>query len=123
MSHQEGKGMKIAIWILCVLLALPFLGSGGAKLVGTPVMVAIFSKIGFGQWFRIVTGLLEIAGAIGLLIPSFRRLSAALLAVVMCGAIGFHLTTLGGSPAGPMVLLAASALVCWASGRTAHVPR
>ena len=108
--------MNIAIWILCVLVALPFLGSGGAKLVGTPVMVAIFKKIGFGQWFRILTGFLEITGGMGLLIPPFRRPSAALLAVVMCGAIGFHLTTLGGSPTGPMVLLVASALVCWASG-------
>jgi hypothetical protein len=86
-------------------------------------MVAIFNKIGFGQWFRLLTGFFEITGAVGLLIPQFRRPSAGLLAVVMCGAIGFHLTILGGSPLGPMVLFAASALVYWASGRTAPVPR
>ena len=111
----SNRGKNIALWALRVLLALPFLGSGGAKLTGTPVMVAIFTKIGFGQGFRVLTGLLEVLGAIGLFFPRYTRYAALLLALVMLGAIGFHITTLGGTPAGPILLLALSAIVFWLS--------
>ncbi len=117
MKDQDGIGKNIVVWVLCVLLALPFLGSGGAKLAGTPLMVALFSKIGLGQWFRFLTGTLEVCGALGLFFSRYRQLSAALLALIMLGAIGFHLTTLGGNPTGPVVLFATSALVAWLSGR------
>jgi putative oxidoreductase len=117
MREQESSGKNIALWVLCVLLALPFLGSGGAKLAGTPLMVAIFQKIGLGQWFRLLTGLLEVFGATGLLFPHYRQMSAALLALVMLGAIGFHLMILGGNSAGPVVLFVVSALVTWLSGK------
>jgi putative oxidoreductase len=49
MSNASSNGKIAALWILRVILALPFLGSGGAKLAGMPVMVAIFAKIGLGQ--------------------------------------------------------------------------
>jgi uncharacterized RDD family membrane protein YckC len=81
-------------------------------------MVAMFAKIGFGQWFRILTGLLEVAGAIGLFVPRFAAYAAALLAVVMVGAIGFQLTILGQSPVPPLVLLLLAILVLWLSKRT-----
>ena len=115
MKDQKGCDTNITLWVLCVLLALPFLGSGGAKLAGTPLMVAIFKKIGFGQWFRLLTGSLEMLGAAGLFFPRYRQLSAAVLALVMLGAIGFHLTMLGGNPTGPIVLFALSVLVVWLS--------
>jgi len=40
-----------------------FIGAGGTKLVGVPAMVEMFGKVGLGQWFRYVTGVLEVAGA------------------------------------------------------------
>jgi hypothetical protein len=33
------------------------------------MMVESFDRIGLGQWFRIVTGLVEIVGAVALLVP------------------------------------------------------
>jgi len=63
---------NVAGWILAVFLALVFVLAGGIKLIGAPAMVQEFAQIGFGQWFRFVTGILEVAGAIGLLIPRFR---------------------------------------------------
>jgi len=84
---------------------LAFLAAGGSKLAGAPAMVAMFAKIGFGQWFRILTGLLEVAGAIGPICASLRCHASSMLAVVMVGAIGFHLTRLGGNPVPPIVLL------------------
>lgn len=88
----------IALWVLRVVVGLAFLAAGGSKLAGAPAMVAMFAKIGFGQWFRILTGLLEVAGAIGLFVPRFAVYAASMLAVVMVGAIGFHLTTPGWKP-------------------------
>ena len=115
----SGKGKNIALWVLRVVLGLAFLGAGGAKLAGAPPMVAIFSKIGWGQGFRVLTGALEVIGAVGLFVPKFTTYAASLLALVMLGAIGFHLTTLGGNPAPPIVLLALSGLTIWLSRPTA----
>ena len=66
----SGKGRLITLWILSGLVALAFIGAGGAKLAGTPAMVEAFDKVGLGQWFRYFTGLLEVAAGIGLLIPA-----------------------------------------------------
>ena len=116
----NNKGKVIALWVLRVLVGLAFLTSGGSKLAGVPAMVAIFTKIGFGQGFRILTGVLEVIGAIGLFIPRFTFYAALLLAAVMLGAVSFHLTTLGGNPAAPIVLLLLSGLIAWLSRSTAE---
>jgi hypothetical protein len=71
---------------------LAFIGVGGDKLAGTAVMVELFDKVGIGQWFRYFTGLLEVAGGIGLLIPRYAFYAAVLLALVMVGAIIAHVT-------------------------------
>ena len=51
-------------WLLCLLLAFVFLFAVGVKLLSKPVMVEEFNRIGLGQWFRYVTGALEVFGAI-----------------------------------------------------------
>lgn len=118
MATGQKKGTTIVLWILRVVLGLAFLAAGASKLAGAPAMVAMFAKIGFGQWFRILTGLLEVAGAIGLFVPRFAVYAASMLGVVMVGAIGFHLTILGGNPAPPIVLLFLATLIVWLSKRS-----
>src|SRR5580704_13393933 len=81
-------------WILAIVLALVFSFAGGVKLIGVPGMVAEFAQIGIGQWFRLVTGLVELSGAIGLLIPKFRFWAALQIAAVMVGATGVNLWVL-----------------------------
>jgi len=73
-------------WILAVLLAGLFIYVGGAKLTGNPGMVREFAQIGIGQWFRYFTGILEVGGAVGVLIPTIRFWAALLIAAVMVGA-------------------------------------
>jgi putative oxidoreductase len=107
------KGLNITCWALQVLAALAFLGAGGSKLAGAPVMVALFAKIGAGQWFRYLTGSLEVIGAIGLLVPRANFYGALVLVCVMVGAIVFHLTVLGGNPIPPAVLLVIVGSVAW----------
>jgi len=120
MATGQKKGTIIALWVLRVVVGLAFLAAGGSKLAGAPAMVAMFAKIGFGQWFRILTGSLEVAGAIGLFVPRFAVYAASLLAVVMVGAIGFHLTILGGNPGPPIVLLLLASLIVWLSKETSR---
>lgn len=96
---------RIALWVLQVALAALFLFSGASKLVGAPAMVALFDAIGVGQWFRYVTGLIEVVSAGALLVPALAPFAALLLASTMAGAIATHLFVVGGSPAAPGVLL------------------
>lgn len=80
------KIMTIAGWILAVLLAFVFIIAGGSKLAGAQAMVQEFDQIGFGQWLRYVTGILEVSGAVGVLIPGFRFAASLQIAAVMVGA-------------------------------------
>ena len=99
--------------VLRFVLALAFLAAGGAKLAGMPDMVQVFDSIGIGQWFRLVTGAVEISGAILLLIPGMTGLGAALLTVTMAGAVLTHLAVIGGNPGPAIVLFLLSAFVLW----------
>jgi uncharacterized membrane protein YphA (DoxX/SURF4 family) len=76
----------VAARILIVLLAFLFAPIGSMKLPGVSAAVKEFEMIGFGQWFRYVTGILEVTGAIGLLIPKYRFWAALLIATIMLGA-------------------------------------
>jgi putative oxidoreductase len=107
------KVRLITLWTLSGLLALAFLGAGGTKLAGVPVMVEMFNKVGLGQWFRYFTGLLEVAGAIGLMIPHYAFYAAVLLGIVMVGAIIAEVAVIGDSPAPPAVLLVLSGIIAY----------
>ena len=109
----SGKGRLLTLWILSALVALTFVGAGAAKLAGAAVMVDLFAKVGLGQWFRYVTGLLEVAAGIGLLISRYAFYAAALLAMVMVGAFIAHVTVLGSSPAAPIVLFVLTGIIAY----------
>lgn len=107
------RSLTIAHWSLQVLLALAFLAAGGSKLAGAQPMVETFAKIGIGQWFRVLTGILEVAGAVALMVPRAAFFGSLLLVCVMVGAVVAHLTLLGGSPVAPAVLLALAVTVAY----------
>ena len=96
-----------------VLLTAAFVMAGGAKLAGAEMMVQTFDAVGLGQWFRYVTGLIEVGGAIALWIPAYRLIGAALLAVTMVGAILAHLLILGPSAVPALVLGLLAVLVIY----------
>lgn len=113
------KRLNIALWVLQGMLALTFFGASSGKLLGRPEMVALFDAIGVGQWFRYVTGVCELAGAVTILVPRTRFWGVSLLASVMVGAIATHLAILHTSPAGPVILLLLAGAVLW--GRRSDV--
>jgi putative oxidoreductase len=80
------RGKTIALWSLRILMAALFLFAAVMKLSGQPMMVEEFNTIGLGQWFRLLTGALEAAGAIALLLPSVSVFGAILLLAVDAGA-------------------------------------
>jgi len=108
-----GKALNIALWTLQVLAALAFVAAGSGKLLGAPAMIALFDAVGVGQWFRYVTGSLELLGALLLIVPRKAAFGAALLAAVMAGAVVAHLTVLHTAPTAPLVLFALTALIAW----------
>lgn len=105
--------VNVTLWILQILTAAMFLFTGGLKLAGSAEVVAVFDTIGLGQWFRYVTGGVEVTGAILLLIPKVSAIGAALLAATMVGAIPTHLFVIGGSPAAAVVLLLITSTIAW----------
>jgi uncharacterized membrane protein YphA (DoxX/SURF4 family) len=105
--------VNVILWILQSLAAVVFLLAGGAKLAGAAVTIVAFDEIGLGQWFRYVTGGLEVICALLLLILRAAAIGAALLAATMLGAIVTHRFIIGGSPAIAIALLVIMSIVAW----------
>jgi uncharacterized membrane protein YphA (DoxX/SURF4 family) len=108
-----GKGRNVLLWVLQILAAGIFLFAGSLKLLGSAPMVTVFKTIGIGQWFRYVTGGIEVVSAVLLLIPGLAAFGAALMVCTMIGAVLTHLTIVHTSPAVPLVLLIGCAVILW----------
>ena len=90
---SEPSGIKgIVLWVLRALMAALFLFAAYMKLSGNPQMVEEFAKVGLGDWFRIVTGVLELIGGIFILVPGYSALAAFLLLLVDVGAFFAQVT-------------------------------
>jgi putative oxidoreductase len=82
-------------WILRILLAALFLSEGVGKFPESRLWVRIFEEIGVGQWFRYFTGIVEIAGALMLLVPRATVVGVGLLVCTMIGALIVHVLVIG----------------------------
>src|SRR5437868_403968 len=75
------------IWTLSIVLAGLFLLTGVPKIIGFGAVGFQASAMrGFPQGMRVLVGIVECVGAIGLLIPSTASFAAIILAVVMVPA-------------------------------------
>ena len=107
------KIKRISLWAVQIAAAAMFLMAAAPKLTGGAQMVGLFAAIGIGQWFRYLTGSLEVIGGLALLIPGAAVFGALLLVAVMVGAVATHLFVIGGDPTMAILLLAASLFVVW----------
>jgi putative oxidoreductase len=112
-SISTAKIINVALWVLQIAAAGMFLMVGFLKLSGNAQLVGLFEAIGLGQWFRYLTGTLEVAGAFLLLIPRTSGLAGLMLAGVMVGAVVTHVFIVGGSPLMAIVLLIVTSIVAW----------
>ena len=90
--------MNIALWIVQGLLAALFLFAGGIKLVMPIEEMLKQMPVALPVWFVQLTGIFEVLGAIGLILPWLLRirpgltpLAAAGLVIVMIGATAYNL--------------------------------
>jgi uncharacterized membrane protein YphA (DoxX/SURF4 family) len=79
---------RLTDWVLRSGVALVFVLFGMEKFNSRPdaSWVKFFSAVGFGQWFRYVTGIVEVVGGLLVLIPRIARAGLALLAITMAAA-------------------------------------
>lgn len=87
--------MLIATAIFQTLLMIFFLISGVGKVSGLPTHVNTFNRLQLPQWFRVVTGLVQLIGATGLALGYFysqwAMIASIWLVLTMIGAILAHL--------------------------------
>src|SRR4051794_24349522 len=113
-QHEGSTSMKkITLWLVQILGAAMFVMAGASKLAGNEMMVQMFNAIGIGQWFRYLTGGIEVSAGLLLLVPALSGLAAILLSATMIGAVITHLFIIGGNPAIPIVLLAGMIFVAY----------
>jgi putative oxidoreductase len=85
------RAKTIGIWVLTVLLTGIFLMAGGAKLLADAQMVENFQAWGYPDWFRALVGGAEVGAAVLLLFPRTAAPAAAILCLIMVGAVDTHL--------------------------------
>ena len=93
------------LWTLQIVSALAILALGAAKIGSLGFMVEAFAKIGLGQWFRYVIGIVEMAGALALLVEGYAAFAAALLAYLMAGTLIAQVWVIGGNSLPALLLL------------------
>ncbi len=86
--------MPILLTVLLIVLSLPFLASGAMKVAGAAAMRKSADHLGLSFGTYRLIGLLEIAGAAGLLaglaVRPLAIAAAAGLCLLMIGAVVFH---------------------------------
>ncbi len=118
----RSRAQTVAIWSLRVILALGFGATGLMKFGGASAMVTMFDQIGVGQSLRYLIGSLELAAAIGVLIPVLSGIAALGLTALMIGAAVTNITVLHTNPLTPVVFLVISVPVAvsqWPQTRAA----
>lgn len=76
--------------VLSVMLALVYLVVGFAQIAGVAGVAESFAQWGYPSWFRVVIGVMELAGAALLLVPRASPIAAVGLIVLMAGAVYTH---------------------------------
>ncbi|MFE7839731.1 DoxX family protein [Streptomyces sp. NPDC057474] len=111
----HSKGARISLRALQIVLALFYaFASALPKLIAHPSAVESFDTLGWGSAGMYTIGALELAGAIGLLIPALASVAALSLSALMVGAFITQITAFDGEYAAtPLILLVPLALIAW----------
>jgi putative oxidoreductase len=96
-TEKHRSALTIGPWALRLAVAFVFVSSGLEKFgIGSgQEWIRIFAKIGLGDWFRYLTGAMEITGGLLLLVSAARKVGVVLLVTCMAGAVVCHVLVLG----------------------------
>jgi uncharacterized membrane protein YphA (DoxX/SURF4 family) len=104
LSPTQGKGLSIALWTVQILLAALFLFAGVMKFV-MPVEEMTKGTSLPGSFFQFI-GVMEVLGAIGLVLPALTRISPLLTPIAASGLVIIMIgATVISLPMGRVVLL------------------
>ncbi|MFJ1734542.1 DoxX family protein [Streptomyces sp. NPDC088254] len=109
------RAARIALRGLQVLLALFYgLASALPKLIAHPTASEAFDEMGWGSAGMYAIGVLELAGAVALLVPVLQSVAAVALGALMVGAFVVQVAVFDGENAAtPLILLVPLALIAW----------
>ena len=118
--RRETSPDAVLIWALSIVLAAVFLLDGASKLLGLQVLpVAVAAAVrGFPVGIPYLVGLLEIAGAVALLIPASATFGALALAGLMVPAALTQWMRGDGQVWLPLLILGLLLVVAWRRNAT-----
>ncbi|MES2389307.1 MAG: DoxX family protein [Bacteroidota bacterium] len=97
-NKQQSKALNISLWVVQAIMALMFIGTGIFKLI-TPVseIAKMWPWAGENSNLLRFTGLIDLLGGIGIIVPTITKIKPALsayaalgCAMLMICAIVFH---------------------------------
>ncbi len=122
---NQTRVKSVISWVIQILLAAFYVLTSSGKLMRRPQVIEMFRHWGFPDKFYLVIGVLELLGAIGLLIPWIAGYAASGLILLMIGAAATHLINGEGLQVlRPLIFIVFLALVVymrrpWASKQSA----
>jgi putative oxidoreductase len=104
---------RSVLWVVQGIFAIAFLVPALRKLFGHAESVELFEQLGYGQWLRYAVGVLELAMAVGLLVPGLSGLAALGIVGTMVGATVTEIFVESGRWWLPVAYGAVAALIAW----------
>src|SRR5262245_10525064 len=90
-APERAPTFDVTGWVLRISAAMVFLGVGLTKFNSNSTWVRLFIDIGLGDWFRHLTGVVQVAGGLLFLMPRTVYAATVLAGGTMVGAVLVHL--------------------------------
>ena len=121
----RGRQDVLISWILRLGVAAVFLSVGAAKFGADSHWARLFDQIGFGPWFRYLTGILQVTGAVLVMVPRTFLMGIGILACTMAGAAAVWIVRFGapGNAIIPGAILVALVSIGFHGARIDRRPR
>ena len=110
-AERPSRNGIVTMWLPRLGVAAAFLMIGASKFEPQSTWIRTFNAIGFGDWFRYVTGGVQMLGAALVLIPKTCLIGIGILACTMIGAALIWVFLLHAPGNAPIPLLVLVALI------------